>query len=119
MKQILMATLIVVGVMAGLRAQDVVDPGPGVTLPSVVREVRPEYTPAAQAARIEGKVLLGIVVTAAGAVDVVTVDRSLDMTYGLDEQAVKAIKQWEFKPGTKDGKPVAVRVHVEMNFTLK
>ena len=29
------------------------------------------------------------------------------------------MKQWEFKPGMKDGKPVAVRVQVVMNFTLK
>jgi outer membrane biosynthesis protein TonB len=29
------------------------------------------------------------------------------------------MKQWQFKPGTKDGKPVAVRIHVEMTFTLK
>ena len=44
---------------------------------------------------------------------------SLDPTYGLDEQAVAAAKRWEFKPGTKDGKPVAVRVTLEMSFTLK
>jgi hypothetical protein len=29
------------------------------------------------------------------------------------------MKQWEFKPAMKDGKPVAVRVHVEMTFSLK
>ena len=42
-----------------------------------------------------------------------------DPTYGLDGQAVKAMKQWLFKPGTKDSRPVAVRVAVEMKFTLK
>jgi TonB family protein len=117
MKQVLAATLAIVGMAAGLRAQDVVDPGPGVTLPTVVREVHPEYTPEAQAQRIEGTVLLVAVVLTNGAVDSITVDRSLDM--GLDRQAVNALKQWEFKPGEKDGKPVAVRIHVLMNFTLK
>jgi len=37
----------------------------------------------------------------------------------LDQQAVEAMRQWTFKPGTKDGKPVAVRVDVQMTFTLK
>jgi protein TonB len=54
-----------------------------------------------------------------GNVGDVTVTRSLDATYGLDEEAAKAIKQWRFKPGTKDGKPVNVRVEVELTFTLK
>ena len=33
---------------------------------------------------------------------------------------MKAMKQWwAFRPGTKDGKPVGVRVDVKMKFTLK
>jgi TonB family protein len=59
------------------------------------------------------------VVLADGNVGDVTVARSLDTTYGLDQQAVNAAKQWTFKPGTKDGKPVAVRVNIELKFTLK
>jgi len=47
-----------------------------------------------------------------------TVVRSLDPTFGLDAQAVIAARQWIFKPGTKDGQPVAVRVMIEMTFTL-
>jgi protein TonB len=47
------------------------------------------------------------------------VARSLDSTLGLDREAVKALKQWRFRPGTKDGKPVAVRVQIEITFTLK
>ena len=68
---------------------------------------------------LEGKVLLGVVVRADGTVGDVTVDESLDKVYGLDDQAVKAATQWTFKPGTKDGMAVAVRVHIEMRFTLK
>jgi protein TonB len=37
---------------------------------------------------------------------------------GLDEKAVEAVRQWRFKPGTKDGSPVAVRINVEINFNL-
>jgi TonB family protein len=58
-------------------------------------------------------------VRADGTVGDVTVDRSLDKMYGLDEEAVKAIRMWSFAPGMKDGMAVAVRVHVQMKFTLK
>ena len=69
--------------------------------------------------RIEGKVGLDIVVLADGRVGDVTVSESLDSVHGLDKNAVTAMKQWEFKPGTKDGKPVAVRVSVSITFALK
>ena len=49
----------------------------------------------------------------------VSVTRSLDSVHGLDCEAVKAMKQWEFKPGTKDGTPVAARVSVRITFELK
>jgi protein TonB len=82
-------------------------------------EVQPQYTQEALAARIEGTVWLEAVVLSDGTVGDVFVVRSLDSVLGLDRQAVTAMKQWEFKPGTKDGKAVAVRVEVEMTFTLK
>jgi TonB family protein len=69
--------------------------------------------------RIEGSVELEVVVKSDGKVGDVKVVKSLDALYGLDDNAVKAMKQWEFKPGTKDGKAVAVRVHVMMTFSLK
>jgi TonB family protein len=37
---------------------------------------------------------------------------------GLDESAVRTIKQWKFSPATKDGRPVAVIITIEMNFSL-
>jgi len=96
----------------------VYEPGNGVSLPTLVREVKPSYTAQAIAARIQGTVLLSAVVLADGTVGDVTVVRSLDTQYGLDAQAVSAVKQWLFNPGQKDGAAVAVRVTVEMSFTL-
>lgn len=97
----------------------VYEPGNGVTLPKLVKQVRPEYTQEAKDAHIEGTVGLSTVVLADGSVGEVKVTRSLDTTYGLDDQAVKAMKAWTFEPGTKDGKAVAVRVAVNLTFTLK
>ena len=91
----------------------------GITLPSVVREVKPVYTPEARDRKIQGSVWMLVVVLATGDVGDVQISRSLDAEYGLDQQAIQASKQWKFKPGTKDGKPVAVEVTIEMTFTLK
>ena len=94
-------------------------PGRGTTSPRVLREVKPQYTDEAKAARIEGLVAMDVVVLENGTVGDVTVTRSLDAVHGLDEQAVKAMKQWTFDPGRRDGKAVPVLVSVEMTFTLK
>jgi TonB family protein len=84
-----------------------------------VTEVKPQYTPEAMEARIQGTVRLEAVVLDTGEVGDVEVTESLDTVYGLDDEAVRAIRQWRFEPGTKDGKPVAVRIEVEMSFKLK
>ena len=94
-------------------------PGNGVSSPTLVREVKPIYPAEAIAAGIQGTVLLTAVVLADGAVGEVTIVRSLDTVYGLDAQAVSAVKQWVFNPGQKDGAAVAVRVAVEVIFTLR
>ncbi len=100
-------------------APQVYRPGEGITVPRIVKEVKPKYTPEAMEAKIQGSVRLEAVVLATGEVGDVEVIESLDKVYGLDEAAIQALKQWRFDPGTKDGKPVAVRVEVEMSFTLK
>jgi len=116
--RVLLALVLAVGTA---RAQDttVYKPGNGVSLPQVVKRVNAEYTAEAMRQMIEGTVGLDVVVKADGAVGDVTVTQSLDAVYGLDEQAITAMKQWQFKPGAKDGKAVAVRVDVKMQFTLR
>jgi len=94
-------------------------PGDGVTLPSVVKRVNPNYTNEARDQRIEGVVALSCVVRPDGHVTDISVTRSLDAVFGLDNKAIEAARQWEFKPGTKDSKPVAVKITIEMKFTLK
>jgi TonB family protein len=94
-------------------------PGNGVTVPVVVREAKPVYTPAAMKQKIQGSVFMLVVVLPSGEVGDVQISESLDAEYGLDEEAIKAMKLWKFKPGMRAGKPVAVEVTVQMTFTLK
>lgn len=90
---------------------------PGVTIPSVTYKVNPEYTPEAKAAKIQGTVTLTLVVNTLGRADDLQVTKSLDP--GLDANAVGALSQWLFKPGTKDGQAVDVGVTIEVNFRLQ
>jgi periplasmic protein TonB len=115
-----MKLLLTLALVAFAGAQDatVYEAGNGVSLPQVTRSVGPHYTSEAMRHRIEGKVVLSAVVLTDGTVGNVTITESLDSLYGLDDNAVKATKQWQFKPGTKDGRPVAVRVSVMMTFTM-
>ena len=89
----------------------------GVKPPVLVREVKPKYTKDAMERKVQGSVELEAVVLTDGTIGDVTVKTALDPD--LDEQAVKALKEWRFRPGTKDAKAVDVIVQVELTFTLK
>lgn len=93
--------------------------GPGVTAPEIVREEKPKYTPGAMDAKIQGLVVMEAVIERDGTVGEVRVKKSLDRTYGLDDEAVRALKGWRFRPGKKDGVAVPVFVEVEMTFSLR
>ena len=94
-------------------------PGNGVNLPQPLKEVKPQYTADAMRAKVQGTVLLECVVLPDGSVGSVEVVRSLDSAFGLDQEAIKAAKQWRFRPGTRFGEPVAVLVTIELTFTLR
>jgi TonB family protein len=91
--------------------------GSGVKAPSLVSKVEPEYSEEARAAKYMGTVLLKVVVDVDGKAKDIQVANALGM--GLDEQAVLAVRQWQFKPGEKDGAPVPVQAQIEINFKLK
>jgi TonB family protein len=91
---------------------------PGVTTPVLTHDVKPNYTADAMKRKVSGKVVLGAVVKTDGAVrDDVQVIESLDPD--LDAEAVRVLKLWTFKPGTKDDKPVNVSVLIEMTFVYR
>jgi TonB family protein len=77
----------------------------------------PVYTKAARKAKVSGIMLVWVTVTPDGGARDVTIEKKLG--YGLDEQTVKAVKGWRFKPATIDGKPIESRLMIEMNFKFK
>jgi TonB family protein len=94
-------------------------PGGGVTPPRVLREFKPNYTGDAMRAKVQGSVWLEAIVLPDGTVGSVEVIKSLDPVFGLDQEAIKAAKKWQFVPGTKAGQPVPVIVTIELTFTLR
>ncbi len=94
-------------------------PGNGVETPRLLREVKPKYTAPAMRAKIQGEVLLECVVQPDGTVGNIRVVRSLDPTFGLDQEAIVAARQWRFAPGTRKGEPVPVLVTIAIAFTLR
>jgi protein TonB len=103
----------------GSGPDDGLEPGNGVTWPRLVREVKPNYTPDAMRAQVEGLVELEILVLEDGTVGRVSIVRSLDARFGLDEEAINAVRRWRFDPGRRLGKAVATRVGVELSFNLR
>jgi TonB family protein len=90
--------------------------GNGVTAPVVLYKKEPEYSEEARKAKYQGTVVLYIEVDPSGRAVNPRVVRSLGL--GLDEKAMEAVRQWKFKPGYRDGKPVTVAATIEVNFRL-
>lgn len=90
--------------------------GNGVSAPTAIYDPEPQYTDEARKSRMQGVVLLAVVVGPDGRTHNIHVGRSLGM--GLDEKAIEAVRTWRFSPAEKDGQPVAVLVNIEVNFRL-
>jgi TonB family protein len=100
-------------------ANRVYDIGGDVRAPEAIVSVKPEYTRAAMAAKLQGTVRVGCVITTKGQCTDLEVRRSLDSRLGLDDAALTALRQWRFRPAIRQGQPVAVRVQVDMAFSLR
>jgi len=94
-------------------------PGGSVTAPRLIKSARPDYPGDAMRAKVQGRVTLEGVVLPDGTVGEVRVTRSLDRKYGLDDSAVKALKEMRFSPGLKDGVAVPVLLDFEISFAVK
>ena len=93
--------------------EPVIDMGPGIVPPRVTHQVNPVYKDD-EGFRITGSVIVGLIVSSKGEPKEVHVVRSLEKA--VDQSAVEAVQQWQFEAARKDGKPVAVRITVEIRF---
>lgn len=84
--------------------------------PRILRSVDPEYTEEARRARIQGTVVVQIVLTPQGKPCPVKIVRGL--TSELDQSAAKVLDRWTFQSATKDGKLIASTLNVEVAFRL-
>lgn len=89
----------------------------GVTAPFVETRVEPRYPEEYRMARISGIVILQAAISETGAIEHIGVLKSV--APGLDMAAVEAVRQWKFKPATKDGQPVPALLNLTINFRLK
>jgi TonB family protein len=90
--------------------------GNGVTPPAVLSKLEPEYSPEARAAKYQGKVTLRVEIGPDGVPHNIRIVQDLGL--GLGQNAVDAVSEWKFKPGTKDGVAVTVAATIEVNFRL-
>lgn len=93
--------------------ETVYDLGPGVVPPRVIKQVNPHY-PTDHGVRAVGSVIIALIVSSRGFPKDPHIAKGLDKE--LDESAVIAVKEWRFAPAEKDGKAVAVRVSVQIEF---
>jgi len=92
-------------------------PGSGITPPTLLREVKPDYTEEARRRGIAGDVVLEIVVRRDGTVGSITLLQGLGG--GLDQRAIEAVRAWRFNPALRFGTPVDVMVEVAVEFKLR
>ncbi len=104
------------GAGVGGSGSGVYNVGNGVTQPTLISKVDPEYSEEARKAKYNGTVELSIVVNLEGKAEDIKVVKSIGM--GLDEKAIEAVQKWRFNPGKKSGQPVKTRAVVQVNFRL-
>jgi len=93
--------------------EPVYDLGPGITPPRITKQVPPRYS-TDRGVRVDGTVTIGLVVSSTGLPKDVHVVKGLDKD--IDQSAKEAVEEWRFEPARKDGKPVAVRISLEIAF---
>lgn len=91
--------------------------GGGVILPVPILQPNPFYTEEARKQRVEGALVLEVIIEKNGRIESVKVIKGLG--YGLDESAIETVtKKWLFKPGTLKGEKVRVQARIEIVFKL-
>jgi protein TonB len=91
---------------------------PGLVAPTITKWADPKYTSQAMREKIQGSVELNVVVQADGTIGEIRVTKSLDKEFGLDQEAVAAVKQFTFSPATLNGDFVPAIAQVRVEFRI-
>lgn len=92
---------------------------PGIKPPIFIRKVAPQYPIEGLNQKIEGYVILEAVLQHDGNVGDIKVLRSLENAkYGFEQEALAAVRQWQFIPGERDDVPTDVRMTLKIDFAL-
>ena len=91
------------------------------TTPVIIEssKVRPEYPELARLARLEGAVVLRVVVHADGTVGDVRLEHCNRPGVGFEKAAIAAVRLWRFEAATRDGQPVDAYLEIEETFELE
>ncbi len=100
------------------RAGELVQEGTGVTPPQLVSFPKPEYPPMARNLRVEGIVVVAVLVDENGQVQDARVEESVRQKVGLNEAALKAARAARYRPATKDGVRVKMWTRLRVPFKL-
>jgi TonB family protein len=85
-------------------------------MPTILREVRPEYPKEAREKQLQGRVALDVLIDETGKVRQVSFIEGLEI---FKQAAITAMKNYKFRPAKVDGAPVAVRIRYSINFELE
>jgi protein TonB len=90
-----------------------------VSNPIKTLHVDPVYPSMARTAGVEGRVILEVVVRADGRVGEIRVLSGPGGRFGFEAEAIRAVREWHYKPALQDGQPVGVYIQVVVRFTLE
>jgi TonB family protein len=93
---------------------DTFEPRPGTKPPVAIYSPSPEYSREARKKKIQGDVTVSTIIDEEGRPTKVHLEKGIG--YGLDENALEAVRRYRFQPATTNGKPVAARMTIEVKF---
>ncbi len=99
-----------------VREGEIVNPGPGVTVPVLIKQVTPVYPPLARRAKASGEVRLRALVGIDGSVETVQILRVSRSGVGFEKSAEEAVRQWRYRPATKKGVKVRMWIPIRIPF---
>jgi len=103
--------------MAPAQSTPIYRVGGNVKPPQIIKHREPKYSDLARRLGYEGVTVLQLTLTEAGTPENIKIIKPAG--FGLDENAVQAVKDWTFKPSTREGRPVRVVVNVEVNYRMR